>query len=128
MSLIADEGLPLGRKARHDHRRPAAQVGCVQHRPVQTVHAPDLRALPGKGDIRAEPPELRHLAEAVFKDRLGDDAAAPGPQQRRHQHRLGVGGKAGIGLGAHLAHGLELSPGAEPDAAIFGHYITARLF
>ena len=127
MSVVADQGLPLGRQARHDHGGAAPQIGGGEGRAVQAVHAPDLRDFAVGHDVRAQTAQLRHLAVAVFKDIFRNAGQSLCFEQGGHQHRLGVGGKTGIRGGGNLPHGLQLPLRTEPDTAVGAYYITARL-
>ena len=126
--FVAHQGLPLGSEPGNDHGGTTAQIGCVEHRAAQTVHAPDFGHLVMQCDVRTEAPEFRNLAEAVFKDCLPDDAVSLRLQQRRHQYRLGICGKAGIRLCTNVPDRMQFSARAQPYAAVLAHYITARLF
>ena len=79
---------------------------------MQRLHAVYLRLSAVDPDITAKLSQLRDLSEAVFKDCLADHALPLGAQERRHQKRHRVRGKAGIWPGRDLSHRAQSAIGA----------------
>ena len=102
-------------QCRDDQRRAAAQVLRAHVCAVQRRNAVQPRLPPRKCDRRAEFAQLGDVAEAVFKDRLRELRPPPRAQQRRHDDRLRVGRKAGIGRGLDRARRAETSVAAKPQ-------------
>ena len=113
---------------RGDHQCGAApQIGglnggAVERRDAPYDGHPSLRA-----DVRAHPQQLRHVAVAAVEHILHKHGGALAAQQRRHQQRLRVSGKAGVGGGAHRGNGAQLSVALQCDALRAALQAAARL-
>ena len=70
-------------------------------------------------DVGTHPVEFRDVHIAVFKDRFGQNRTALGQAQHRHQLRLHVSGKAGVGRGGQR-DGFQLPIGSNLDPAGLG--------
>ena len=127
MSAVPHQGLPLGAEAGQHHGGAAPQICGLQCGCVKPAHPADPCFPVLQPDPGTQLKKLRHLAVAVFKDGLPKEALPFRPQQRRHQQRLRVGGKAGIGRGDDWPYSPEFARRAQVQAITFSHYITACL-
>ena len=67
------------------------------------------------------------MSVAVFKNVFNKDRAALAPEQRRHQHGLGVGRKTRVRRSTHGAHGAQRSGRAQGNGVRLAPHLAAAL-
>lgn len=87
----------------------------------------DIRIRQDQPDAGPHADQFVHMAIAVFKDVLLKYRGASAAQQCRHQHRLRVRWKAGVGRRLHRPHGPQPLPAQSPDASAVCRDRAARL-
>ena len=113
--------------SRHHQRCPAPQIGGMDLRTAQIFHAAH-HGHPALGtDIGTHAPQLRNVAVSVFKHILHKHGGAPAAHKGGHQHRLGIGGKPGIGRCAHLTDAPQPSAALQPDSIFIPCHPAAGL-
>src|SRR4051812_36882371 len=97
-----DHGLALGRKRGDHERHRRAQIGRHYRRALELFDAFDGRRFASEVNTSAEPRQLLHVHETVFKDGLGDVRRALGAGHQGHKLSLQVGRKTGERRGCDL--------------------------
>ena len=107
MVQVSDFRFAFSDEARQDESRAGAQVRRVDRRPFELRHAFYDGAAPFNADFRPHALKFIDVHEAVFKDRLRNDARTLANRRQGHELGLHICREAGIGQGLDVgrAHG-----------------------